>query len=75
MKTTLSDEIMNQMADIIEQKLKSSNTTYVRKETVFSVKSYEQYILLKYQLEAGEQLVKAGVITKEMLLADMKLFE
>jgi len=70
-KTRLSNEIMSTMSDIIEEKFKKSNIFYLREGTKFSTTQSNINKLLEFQYEANLELIEKGIITKEMLIADI----
>ena len=71
LKTTLSDDIMNQIADIGEEKLKKANIFYKREGTKFFVPANKVETLLQFQEEANKELLQKGILTPEMLLGDL----
>jgi|688.fasta_scaffold1829107_1 hypothetical protein len=74
MKTTLPDNVMTQISDITENKLKKNNIPFTRNDTVFDLKKEHQMKLMQFQSEATLELVESGVITPEMIEAEMKMF-
>ena len=71
LKTTISNDIMNNVADITELELKSKGVFYVRDDTRFSVKQDDVNNLLNAQMEASKKLIKDGVITLDMIKNDI----
>jgi hypothetical protein len=71
-KTILSNDIMNQMSNLVEQELVSKNVFYRREGTNFQVRESDISILLEAQFNANKKLISEGVITTEMLLNDYK---
>jgi len=71
-KTTMSNDIMNQVAEIIELELKRKGVFYLRYGTKFSVKQDDVNNLLNAQMEANIKLIKDGVITLDMIENDIK---
>ena len=72
LKTTMSNDIMNQVAEITELQLKNRNIFYLREGTVFRVKQSDMNNLLNAQMRATKKLIKDGVITLDMIKKDMK---
>lgn len=72
LKTTMSNDIMNQVAEITELQLKNKNIFYLREGTVFRVKQSDMNNLLNAQMRATKKLIKDGVITLDMIKKDMK---
>lgn len=72
MKTTISDKIMNEIANLTEKELKEKGVFYMRIGTKFSVRQSDINNLLDAQLNANKKLIKNGVITNEMLKNDIK---
>jgi hypothetical protein len=71
LKTTISNDIMNNVADITELELKSKGVFYLRDDTRFSVKQDDVNNLLNAQMEASKKLIKDGVITLDMIKNDI----
>lgn len=71
MKTTLSNEIMNQIADLVENELRSKRLFYNRYGTNFRVPGDNIPDLLEAQENATKKLVNDGIITKEMIEKDI----
>lgn len=71
-KTTMSNDIMNQIADIIEFKLKSKGVFYLRNDTKFGVEEDDVKNLLNAQMEANKKLIKDGIITSDMIKNDIE---
>ena len=72
LKTTMSNDIMNQIAEITELELKSKGIFYLRNGTKFSVKQDDINNLLNAQMKANEKMIKDGVITLDMIENDIK---
>lgn len=72
LKTTMSNDIMNQVAEITELELKSKGIFYLRNGTKFSVKQDDVNNLLNAQMEANKKLIKDCVITSDMIKNDIK---
>ncbi len=70
-KTTMSDDIINQVSDIVEQKLKAKGIFYIRNSEKFRVQQNDVNNLLRAQMEANEFLMKSGVITLEMIAKEI----
>lgn len=81
LKTTLSDDIMNQMCDIIEDKLTEQGVFYLRDGTKFKTPPELVDKLNEAHLAANKELFDKGIITPEMIIEDIetnfnvKLFE
>jgi len=73
-KTTLSSDIMDQIADLVESELKSKNVHFVREGTVFRVSQGDYNHLLLSQEVATVKLIKKGVITLDMIEKDIKSY-
>lgn len=71
-KTTMSDDIMNQLSNMVEAELIRSKIYYLREGTNFKVRNSDLNSLLYAQFEASAKLLKDGVITVEMLENDVK---
>jgi hypothetical protein len=71
LKTTISNDIMNNVADITELELKRKGVFYLRDDTRFSVKQDDVNNLLNAQMEASKKLIKDGVITLDMIKNDI----
>ena len=71
-KTNMSNDIMNQMAEIIELELKNKGIFYLREGTKFQVEQNNVSILLNIQIEANKKLAEEGVITLDMIKNDIK---
>ena len=72
LKTTISDDIMNQVVNLTEEELKSKGVFYIRDGSKFQVKHDDVKTLLDAQLNANAKLVSEGIITIDMLLNDIK---
>ena len=72
LKTTISEDIMNQVANITEEELKTKGVFYIRDGSNFQVKQDDVKTLLAAQVNANTKLVSDGVITIDMLLNDVK---
>ena len=70
-KTTLSDSVMEQVADLTELELIRKNIYYHRDGTVFHVPKDNITDLLTAQYSANEDLLEKGVITIDMLMDDV----
>jgi len=71
-KTTMSNDIMNQMAEIVELELKNKGIFYLREGTKFQVEQNNVSSLLNIQIEANKKLIKDGTITLGMVENDIK---
>jgi len=72
LKTIMSDEIMNQVGDITESKLKEKGISYTRDGSRFEVEDEDVVTVLNTQTEATKELVGRGVITYDMIIDDLK---
>ncbi len=72
LKTTISEDIMNQVANLTEEELKSKGVFYIRDGSKFQVKQDDVKTLLEAQVNANTKLVSEGIITIDMLLNDIK---
>tara|TARA_S200002703_G_scaffold153696_1_gene155521 strand:- start:519 stop:785 length:267 start_codon:yes stop_codon:yes gene_type:complete len=72
LKTILSDEIMTQVGDIVESKLKEKGIYYTRDGSKFDVKDEDILTVINTQTEATMELVDKGVITYDMIIEDLK---
>lgn len=71
LKTTMSDDVMSQVGDIIEEILQNDLVFYAREGTMFYVGQDDMPNLLEAQTEANKRLVQRGVITPEMVAKDI----
>jgi len=74
LKTTMSDDVMDKVADIVENKLRENGMFYIRNGTVFSVENGKINHLLTLQLEATKELIDNGVITDDMIKTEVVNF-
>jgi hypothetical protein len=72
LKTTMSNDIMNKVAEITELELKSKGIFYLKNGTKFSVKQDDVNNLINAQMEANKKLIKDGVITSDIIENDIK---
>lgn len=70
-KTSLPDEYMNKVYDLMEQELKDKEIFYLRDGTKFNVKAQDVDAFLQAQVNANNKLVSDGVITREQLIKDI----
>jgi hypothetical protein len=71
-KTILSDDIMSQMLNLVEEELTNKNVFFKKDGTNFLVRESDVSVLLNAQLNANKKLISDGIITPEMLLNDYK---
>lgn len=71
LKTNLPEDIMNQIAEMIELELKRDGVFYFRNGTKFNVKPNDVNKLLDAQMGASKKLFQDGVITLEMIRNDI----
>lgn len=74
LKTTMSDDIMNQIADLAEIELEKKGIFYIRNDFKFHTKPCDVGSLYEAQIQANRILIEKGVITMDMLLDDFKQF-
>lgn len=70
--TTMSDDIMNKVADLTELELQRNRIYYSRNGTVFNVRQDDVNRLLNAQSKATKQMFDDGVITKDIMEEDIK---
>jgi hypothetical protein len=70
-KTSLPDEYMNKVYDLMEQELKDKEIFYIRNDSKFNVKMEDVDILLQAQVNANNKLISEGVITREEIIKDI----
>lgn len=71
LKTIFSHNIMIQIADIMEDELKKNNIDCSRNGTSFSVNVNDFGYVVQAQLMATQKLYEKGIITREMIGADI----
>jgi len=69
-RTTLSDEIMVEIANLTEKTLVENNIYFLRDGTKFQVKSNNVDDLLSAQTKANLTMLDSGKLTPEMLIND-----
>lgn len=72
LKTTISQDKMNFIADEMEKLFKENNIFYLRNDTVFSTTEEDFDKIFEYQYKANEIAVEKGIITQEDLLKDVE---
>lgn len=72
LKTTMSDSIMNKIADLIEKDLTDKGIFYLRKGTKFNLLESQMEELYKSQEKANLKLISTGEITMDMVSKDLK---
>lgn len=72
LKTTMSNGIINKIADLTESELKESKVFYTRDGTRFNVMQIDIQVLLDAQMKATKKLVEDGVITQSMIKKELK---
>lgn len=70
--STLPREVVLQISDIVESKLKKANIPYTRDGSKFVSQVASIQVVIQYQIEACEELVEKGVITEEMLIKEFE---
>jgi hypothetical protein len=72
--TTMSDEIMSQVVARIEKLLTERDIYFeIHGDTKFAVKQSNLKDLYQAQMDANAELIEEGVITKEMVAAEMEM--
>ena len=72
LKTTMSDDIMNQVANLTETELKRKGIFYLKDGTKFNVKQSDVKNLLDAQMNANMMLIEKGVVTFDMIVKDFE---
>jgi len=69
--TSLPDEYMNKVYNLVEEELKTKEIFYQRNGSKFIVKMEDMDTLLKAQVNANNKLISDGVITREEIIKDI----